>query len=91
MSFRWAIPIDVKILKINAQGIAQNLAGIEAVAARSVVAGAGEISEQGSRVKGKVARVADFGAFVELEPGIEGLIHVSEMSWTKKNVRARTS
>ncbi len=43
----------------------------------------------GSRVKGKVARVADFGAFVELEPGIEGLIHVSEMSWTKKNVRAQ--
>jgi small subunit ribosomal protein S1 len=43
----------------------------------------------GSRVKGRVARVADFGAFVELEPGIEGLIHVSEMSWTKKNVRAQ--
>jgi small subunit ribosomal protein S1 len=43
----------------------------------------------GSRVKGKVARVADFGAFVELEPGIEGLIHVSEMSWSKKNVRAQ--
>jgi small subunit ribosomal protein S1 len=45
--------------------------------------------ELGSRVKGKVARVADFGAFVELEPGIEGLIHVSEMSWSKKNVRAQ--
>jgi small subunit ribosomal protein S1 len=43
----------------------------------------------GSRVKGKVARVADFGAFVELEAGIEGLIHVSEMSWTRKNVRAQ--
>jgi small subunit ribosomal protein S1 len=43
----------------------------------------------GSRIKGKVARVAEFGAFVELEPGIEGLIHVSEMSWTKKNVRAQ--
>jgi small subunit ribosomal protein S1 len=43
----------------------------------------------GSRVKGKVARVAEFGAFVELEPGIEGLIHVSEMSWSKKNVRAQ--
>jgi small subunit ribosomal protein S1 len=34
-----------------------------------------------------VARVADFGAFVELEPGLEGLIHVSEMSWTRRNVR----
>jgi len=43
----------------------------------------------GNKIKGKVARVADFGAFVELEPGIEGLIHVSEMSWTKKNVRAQ--
>jgi small subunit ribosomal protein S1 len=43
----------------------------------------------GTKVKGKVARVAEFGAFVELEPGIEGLIHVSEMSWTKKNVRAQ--
>jgi len=43
----------------------------------------------GVRVKGKVSRVADFGAFVELEAGIEGLIHVSEMSWTKKNVRAQ--
>ena len=43
---------------------------------------------QGSRIRGKVSRVLDFGAFVELEPGIEGLIHVSEMSWTKKNVRA---
>jgi small subunit ribosomal protein S1 len=43
----------------------------------------------GSRVKGKVARVADFGAFIELEAGIEGLIHVSEMSWTRKNVRAQ--
>src|ERR1051325_8928879 len=42
---------------------------------------------QGARVKGKVARVADFGAFVELEPGVEGLIHVSEMSWSKKNVK----
>lgn len=38
----------------------------------------------GDRVHGTVSRVADFGAFVELEPGIEGLIHVSEMSWGKK-------
>lgn len=38
----------------------------------------------GERVRGVVSRVADFGAFVELEPGIEGLIHVSEMSWVKK-------
>ena len=37
-------------------------------------------------VKGTVTNIADYGAFVELEPGVEGLIHVSEMSWTKKNV-----
>ena len=40
----------------------------------------------GARYKGTVTNIADYGAFVELEPGVEGLIHVSEMSWTKKNV-----
>jgi len=40
----------------------------------------------GVRFKGRVTNITDYGAFVELEPGIEGLIHVSEMSWTKKNV-----
>jgi small subunit ribosomal protein S1 len=40
----------------------------------------------GSRFKGRVTNITDYGAFVELEPGIEGLVHVSEMSWTKKNV-----
>jgi small subunit ribosomal protein S1 len=40
----------------------------------------------GQRVEGRVTNIADYGAFVELEPGVEGLIHVSEMSWTKKNV-----
>ncbi len=39
-----------------------------------------------ARVKGTVTNIADYGAFVELEEGVEGLIHVSEMSWTKKNV-----
>src|SRR3989441_4988661 len=38
----------------------------------------------GERVRGTVTRVMDFGAFVELEPGVEGMIHVSEMSWVKK-------
>ena len=38
----------------------------------------------GARVHGKVVSLADYGAFVELEPGIEGLVHVSEMSWTKR-------
>ncbi|WP_152047701.1 30S ribosomal protein S1 [Aureimonas psammosilenae] len=39
-----------------------------------------------TKVVGRVTNITDYGAFVELEPGIEGLIHVSEMSWTKKNV-----
>ncbi|HZG31504.1 SSU ribosomal protein S1P [Ensifer adhaerens] len=40
----------------------------------------------GKKIKGTVTNITDYGAFVELEPGIEGLIHISEMSWTKKNV-----
>ncbi|MCB1436443.1 MAG: 30S ribosomal protein S1 [Rhodobiaceae bacterium] len=39
-----------------------------------------------TRFKGRVTNITDYGAFVELEPGIEGLIHISEMSWTKKNI-----
>src|SRR5215510_14493811 len=41
---------------------------------------------EGKKISGTVTNITDYGAFVELEPGIEGLIHVSEMSWTKKNV-----
>ena len=41
---------------------------------------------KGTRLFGKVTNIADYGAFVELEPGIEGLVHVSEMDWTNKNV-----
>ena len=40
--------------------------------------------QAGQRITGAVTRLADFGAFVEIEPGIEGLIHISEMSWGKK-------
>ena len=78
--------LDVKILKINREkkkislGLKQLQPDPWTVVAEKYVPGA--------RVQGKVARVADFGAFVELEPGLEGLIHVSEMSWTKRNVRA---
>ncbi len=39
-----------------------------------------------ARFRGRVTNITDYGAFVELEPGVEGLVHVSEMSWTKKNV-----
>ncbi|CAK7192143.1 30S ribosomal protein S1 [Commensalibacter sp. Nvir] len=40
----------------------------------------------GARYSGRVTNITDYGAFVELEPGVEGLVHISEMSWTKKNV-----
>jgi small subunit ribosomal protein S1 len=40
----------------------------------------------GAKMTGRVTNITEYGAFVELEPGIEGLVHVSEMSWTKKNV-----
>jgi small subunit ribosomal protein S1 len=78
--------LEVKILKINRETHKIGL-GLKQLAPDpwSLVP---EKYPQGSRVRGKVARVAEFGAFVELEPGIEGLIHVSEMSWTRKNVRA---
>jgi small subunit ribosomal protein S1 len=46
--------------------------------------GAAAKLKAGDRVQGTVTRVTDFGAFVEIEPGVEGLIHLSEMSWAKK-------
>lgn len=77
-------PVQVKIIKINhdthriSLGIKQLLADPwEGIAARYPV---------DTKIKGRVTNITDYGAFVELEPGIEGLIHVSEMSWTKKNV-----
>jgi small subunit ribosomal protein S1 len=39
---------------------------------------------EGAHIKGKVTNLVDYGAFVELEPGVEGLVHISEMSWTRK-------
>ena len=76
--------VKVKIIKINHEthrislGIKQLLADPwEGIASRYPV---------NARFKGRVTNITDYGAFVELEPGIEGLIHVSEMSWTKKNV-----
>jgi len=78
--------LEVKILKINRETRKISL-GLKQLAPDPWTAAAGKYTP-GSRVKGKASRVADFGAFVELEPGVEGLIHVSEMSWTRKNVRA---
>ncbi|MBW6515861.1 MAG: 30S ribosomal protein S1 [Candidatus Cloacimonetes bacterium] len=45
--------------------------------------------EEGTKVTGKVVNVTPYGAFVELEPGVEGLVHISEMSWTKKITNPR--
>jgi small subunit ribosomal protein S1 len=78
--------IQVKILKINREKKKISL-GMKQLQPDPWAAAA-EKYQVGQRIQGKVARVADFGAFVELEPGLEGLIHVSEMSWTKRNVRA---
>ncbi len=48
--------------------------------------GAAEKYPAGTKLKGKITNITDYGAFVELEPGIEGLVHVSEISWVKKSV-----
>lgn len=74
--------VQVQILKINPQtkkislGMKQLIPDPWSLAAQKYTVG--------SRVKGTVARLTDFGAFVELEPGIDGLIHLTEMSWSKK-------
>ena len=76
--------VKVRIIKINHEThrISLGMKQLQedpwsAIEARYVV---------GQKLKGRVTNITDYGAFVELEPGIEGLIHVSEMSWTKKNV-----
>ncbi len=44
-----------------------------------------------AKLSGRVTNITDYGAFVELDEGVEGLVHVSEMSWTKKNVHPARS
>jgi small subunit ribosomal protein S1 len=74
--------IDAKVLKIEPAGKRISL-GMKQLQPHPWDAAAGKYTA-GERVRGKVTRVADFGAFVELEPGIEGMVHLSEMSWAKK-------
>ena len=76
--------VTVQIVRINAetQRISLGMKQLESdpwdgVAAKYPV---------GMKLTGQVTNITEYGAFVELEPGIEGLVHVSEMSWTKKNV-----
>ena len=74
--------LDVKILKVDPAKKRISL-GLKQLQADPWTTAA-ERYHPSDRVKGKVARVTDFGAFVELEPGLDGLIHLSEMSWSKK-------
>jgi small subunit ribosomal protein S1 len=74
--------IEVKILKINPEGRRISL-GLKQLQPDPWTLAA-ERFHVGDRVQGKVVRLADFGAFIELVPGVDGLIHVSEMSWAKK-------
>ena len=76
--------VDVVILKISQEGEKRRISvGLKQLQADPWSAAA-EKYKVGERVRGVVTRVAEFGAFVELEPGVEGLIHISEMSWGKK-------
>jgi small subunit ribosomal protein S1 len=82
--------VEAKVLKItNDSGKRRISVGLKQLQAHPWDASAGKY-KVGERVRGAVTRVAEFGAFVELEPGIEGLIHVSEMSWGKKLRSAST-
>jgi small subunit ribosomal protein S1 len=76
--------VEAKVLKISSEGEKRRIS----VGLKQLLANPWDSSAQryrvGERVRAVVTRVMEFGAFVELEPGIEGLIHVSEMSWAKR-------
>jgi small subunit ribosomal protein S1 len=74
--------VTVKVLKYNAETERVSL-GLKQTQ-EDPWSHAEEAFPPGKKVKGKIMSITDYGAFVELEPGVEGLIHVSEMSWTKK-------
>jgi small subunit ribosomal protein S1 len=74
--------VEVKILKINRENRRVSLGMKQLMPDPWALAS--EKYKVGERVHGKVTRATDFGAFVELEPGVEGLIHLSELSWSKK-------
>jgi len=83
-------PIAARVLKISTDSDKRRISvGMKQLQPHPWDAVAGKYNV-GERVRGTVTRVAEFGAFVELEPGIEGLIHVSEMSWGKKMRSAST-
>jgi len=77
-------PIKVQIIRFNSetQRISLGMKQLES----DPWAGADIRYPVGAQTTGRVTNITDYGAFVELEPGIEGLVHVTEMSWTKKNM-----
>src|SRR5579871_1271130 len=79
--------IEVKVLKLANDADKRRISvGLKQLQAHPWDAVA-EKYKAGDRVRGTITRLVDFGAFVELEPGIEGLIHISEMSWAKGKIR----
>ena len=74
--------IEVKVLKFDKEKLRVSLGHKQLMP--DPWEGLAERFPVGSRVSGKVMGVTDYGAFVELEPGVEGLVHVSEMSWSKR-------
>jgi len=79
--------VEVKVLKVaNDAGKRRISVSMKQLQAHPWDAIAGKYTA-GDRVRGTVTRLMEFGAFVELEPGIEGLIHISEMSWARGKVR----
>ncbi len=77
-------PVRVQVIRFNpeTQRISLGMKQLEADPWDGVAAK----YPPGTKFSGRVTNITDYGAFVELEPGVEGLVHVSEMSWTKKNV-----
>ena len=79
--------VEVRVLKLAADGDKRRISvGLKQLQADPWDSVGGKY-HLGDRVRGTVTRLMDFGAFVELEPGIEGLIHISEMSWSKGKIR----
>ncbi|MDR2902589.1 MAG: S1 RNA-binding domain-containing protein, partial [Lactobacillales bacterium] len=77
-------PVKVQIIKFNTDTgrISLGMKQLE----NDPWAGVNEKFPVGTVFKGKISNITDYGAFIELVPGVEGLVHISEMSWTKKNV-----
>jgi small subunit ribosomal protein S1 len=74
--------VDVKVLKVNAENRKISL-GLKQLQP-DPWAQAAQNFKVGDRIHGTVARLTDFGAFVSVAPGVDGLVHISEMSWSKK-------